>query len=201
MIITGYHGTNSRFDKFDQTKARIPNDFYGGGVAYFTDNKDVAKTYANAMAKKKGGDRIIYEVRVHLNRIFDVDGRFTGLDLTQFLDRHNLEDFARGARLMGVGKDKYKIFTDLENGRLILTGEQVFRGLSNGMVNTAKARETLISLGFDGLRYNGGVAMDMAAKHNVYLVYDASNIKIVRRFSIKDKPTLSQVKHKLAVNK
>ena len=29
-----FHGTNTRFDKFDQRQSRIINDNYGGGVAY-----------------------------------------------------------------------------------------------------------------------------------------------------------------------
>lgn len=198
MLIIGYHGTNVRFDKFDQGKSRLLNDFYGGGVAYFTDNKEVAKTYANAMQKSRGGDKIIYEVAVHLNKIFDVDHHFTGKELTQFLDPKHLEDFARGARLLNAGVDKYRILTSLENGNLSLTGEQVFRGLSMGMVNTLVAREKLQELGYDGLRYNGGVHMDMSTKHNVYIVYDANNIKIVKRSVIKPKPTLSQIKRKLA---
>jgi hypothetical protein len=31
---TVYHGSGAKFDQFDQKKSRIPNDFYGGGVAY-----------------------------------------------------------------------------------------------------------------------------------------------------------------------
>lgn len=62
-----------------------------------------------------------------------------------------------------------------------LTGDEVFKGLSKGMNTTAKAREHLISKGYDGLRYNGGVNMGMAKKHNVYLVYDANDIKIIKR--------------------
>ena len=43
-----YHGTNQLFDKFEQSKSRVLNDYYGGGVAYFTDTLKVAHTYAKS---------------------------------------------------------------------------------------------------------------------------------------------------------
>jgi hypothetical protein len=62
-----------------------------------------------------------------------------------------------------------------------LTGDQVFKGLSKGMNRTADARDYLMSKGYDGLRYNGGVNMDMATKHNVYLIYNVKNVKMVNK--------------------
>ena len=79
---------------------------------------------------------------------------------------------------MKAGVDKYSVMAKLKSGNLELTGEEVFKGLSRGMVNTAKARQKLISLGYDGLRYNGGVNMNMATKHDVYLAYNANDIRI-----------------------
>lgn len=185
-----YHGSNAKFAKFDQGKARIINDFYGGGVAYFTSNKDVAKTYANAMAKSKGGERYIYEVELNLKKIFDVDHKFTGKELTKFFDPKEAEDFARGAGLMKAGMDRYVVIGKLKDGDYELTGDQVFKGLSRGMVNTAKARQKLISLGYDGLRYNGGLNMNAATKHDVYLVYNADDIKIKKLFKVVKKGLL-----------
>ena len=49
------------------------------------------------------------------------------------------------------------------------------------MVYTAKARKRLEELGYDALRYNGGVNMSMAKKHNVYLTYKAANAAIKQR--------------------
>jgi hypothetical protein len=176
-----YHGTNAGFDRFDQSKARIPNDFWGGGVAYFTDDFGVAETYAASMKRSKGGDKIVYEVELRIDKMFDVDETFTGKELTKFFKKRDSEDFARGAGLLRLGADKYSVLDDLEEGRLVLTGSEIFYGLSKGMVYTAKARKRLEELGYDALRYNGGVNMSMAKKHNVYLTYKAANAAIKQR--------------------
>ena len=183
-----YHGSNAIFSKFDQGKARIANDFYGAGVAYFTDNIEIAKTYAKAMNRVKGGDLIIYEVELTLKKMFDVDHEFTGHELMKFYTKKTVEDFARGARLLPYGVDKYTVIAKLLSGNMILTGDDIFRGLSRGMVETAKARDFLIKLGYDGLRHNGGVtSMNTAIRHNVYLAYKANEITITKRYRIKPK--------------
>jgi predicted nucleic acid-binding Zn ribbon protein len=86
-----------------------------------------------------------------------------------------------------LNSDKYKVLTELKAGKFKLSGDQVFKGLSKGMNTTAKAREHLINKGYDGLRYNGGVNMGMAKKHNVYLAYDAKDIEIIKRQVVKAK--------------
>ena len=182
-----YHGSNARFPKFDQNKSRIVNDFYGGGVAYFTDNLEVAKTYARAMFRAKGGEKYVYKVELNLSKVFDVDDIFTKNELTQFFNKDNVEDFARGAGLLKFGEDRYAVISKLSMGNMSLTGDQVFKGLSKGMNQTARARQILISLGYDGLRHNGGVNMNMATKHNVYLAYDADDITIQNIYRLKDK--------------
>lgn len=184
--IKAYHGTNGRFSQFEQNKARIANDYYGGGVAYFTDTIEIAKSYASSMFRKHGGERFIYEVELSFNNIFDVDKKYTG-DIIKRLVGHSAEAFARGAGLMTLGNDKYAIISQLESGKIELTGDQVFRGISNGMQNTARAREALRAAGFDGLRHNGGVAMG-GQKHNVFLAYDSRNIKIKNRFIVTKTP-------------
>lgn len=180
--VKAYHGTNSRFSQFEQSKARIANDYYGGGVAYFTDTIDIAKTYAQFMFRKFGGERYVYEVEIQLNNMFDVDQIYTG-DILKRLIGNNYDEFARGAGLLKLGVDRYAVLSALKEGKVELTGEQVFRGLSNGMQNTARARETLKKCGFDGLRHNGGVNMG-GQKHNVYLAYEARSIKIKQRFIV-----------------
>lgn len=177
MHIHAYHGSGQLFEKFDQAKARIPNDFWGGGTAYFTDHKQIAYQYATAMAKNtKTKEKVIYEVDLTLKKIFDVDHEYTGEILKKFVNNQP-EQFARGAGMFKLGVDKFQILADLKSGNIVFNGEQVFKGLSGGMINTAKARETLKKLGFDGLRYNGGKIMH-AIPHNVYLAYNANNIKI-----------------------
>jgi hypothetical protein len=183
---TVYHGSGYRFDKFEQSKARVVNDFYGGGTAYFTDDVGVAVTYAKSMAKKSKEDPVVYTVEIKINKLFDVDHEFTEKELVNILPA-DIEDFARGAGLLGLRTDKYAVIANLKAGKVKLTGDQVFKGLSKGMNTTAKAREHLISKGYDGLRYNGGVNMGMAKKHSVYLVYDANSIKIIKRQVVKQR--------------
>lgn len=176
-----YHGSGTVFDKFDQRKARVANDFYGGGVAYFTDNVKVAIQYAKSMAKTaKTGTPFVYTCDLNLRNVFDVDEQFTGKKLQQILPK-DIETFARGAGMLGWDKDKYKIIGDLKAGKATLSGDEVFKGLSSGMNQTAAARQYLMDKGYDGLRYNGGLNMNMHTKHNVYLAYYAKSIKIDKR--------------------
>lgn len=173
---TVYHGTNARFDKFDQRKSRIVNDNYGGGVAYFTDSLSLAVTYAKNMAKKQGGDPLVYSVELKLTKLFDVDHEFTGKELVDILPS-DVNDFARGAGLLRLGSDEYKIISNLKSGNMKLSGEEVYRGLSRGNTQTSKARDHLIEKGYDGFRYN----MPVTPKQSVYLAYDAKDITITKR--------------------
>jgi hypothetical protein len=186
-----YHGSGVKFGQFDQRQARIQNDHMGGGIAYFTDNHDVAKTYAKSMARTQKTDTpFVYHTRVKMKNVFDVDHEFTGDKLKHVLptEPKEHEDFARGAGLLKYGEEKYKTLNDLRSGKLKLTGAAVFKGLSKGNVNTAKARDHLISKGYDGIRYNGGENMDMATRHNVYMPYDANSISINKITKIVKKP-------------
>ena len=172
-----YHGSNAVFDKFDDKKARLANDFYGGGIAYFTDSKSVGESYARTMTKKYSGLSTLYEVKLTITQLFDVDADFTGQNLLNLLP-NDVETFARSAGLLNFGSNKYKVLLDLKKGNITLTGNQIFKGLSAGQKNTAVTRDFLIKNKYDGLRYNGGQNMGMATTHNVYLAYYAKQIKI-----------------------
>lgn len=178
-----YHGSNARFPEFKQDKARIVNDFWGGGVAYFTDSIPMAKNYAKGMAKRYGGTPLVYKVQIRLSKMFDVNSQFDGPEVTAFMGDMNADTFARGAGLMTMDADQYGIVASLKSGRLALSAEQVYKGLSNGGVNSAVARQRFIEMGFDGLRYNGEI--NSGAEHNVYLAYDAKDIEILSRHTFK----------------
>lgn len=177
---TVYHGTNARFDKFDQRQSRIVNDNYGGGVAYFTDGLKLAITYAKNMSKK-GGEPIVYTAKLKFKNMFDVDRIFTEKELVSILP-NNEEEFARSAGLLGLNSDKYAILQKLKTGNIKLTGEQVYKGLSKGNTQTLKAREHLIEKGYDGLRYKM-----YGTDFSVYLAYDAKDIEIIKRQVVKAK--------------
>lgn len=178
VSITAYHGSSKLFKVFDQRYARILNDYMGGGIAYFTTDLDVAKTYAKSMAKTTGtGTEFIYTVQLTMKNVFDVDHEFTGADLVSLLPA-DIEQFARGSGMLKYGVDRVKAIMDLKSGKLSMSGERVFKGLSQGGVNTAKARDALIAHGFDALRYNGGANMNMTTRHDVFIPYDANDITI-----------------------
>lgn len=175
-----FHGSGRLFNRFDQKQARIPNDYMGGGIGYFTDNNDVAKTYAKSMAKKTGSP-YVYNTRLSMKNVFDVDHEFTGDKLKSVLpdDPRDHEAFVRGAGLAKLGGESIpSLISKLRDGKLSLSGSQVFKGLSRGGVDTAKARDHLIRKGYDGLRYNGGENMGMSTRHNVYIPYNAGSISI-----------------------
>ena len=156
-------------------KSRIVNDNYGG-VAYFTDGLSLAVTYAKNMAKKQGGEPLVYSVELKLNKMFDVDHEYSGKELVDILPS-DVKEFARGAGLLRLGSDEYKVVSNLKTGNMKLSGEEVYRGLSKGNTQTLKAREHLVEKGYDGLRYN----MPVTPKQSVYLAYDAKDIKIIKR--------------------
>lgn len=183
-----YHGSDRLFSKFDQSKSRIKNDFWGGGVAYLTNNMEVAKQYAKAMEKKsRTGNFVLYHVKLNVSKIFDEDSEFTGRELLNIVKRVDTEKFCRGAGLLKYGSDKFNVLSMVESGSTTLTGKQVFLGLSNGMVDTAKAREHLKKLGYQALRYNGGQMGINLSKvhHDVFIAYDANDITITDRELIK----------------
>lgn len=191
-MINLYHGTNLAFEKFDQRFARSPNDYYGGGIAYFTDSEKVARGYAEARYTQYKGVRLAYYCDLNFTKTFDVDDVFTGqklLDLVK-LDKTQLETFARNAGLLNSwylkenSIDKYDVFSRLLDGSIKLTGDEVFLGLSKNKTAQDQARDYLITKGYDSLRYNGGeqVVSRNFGKHNVYIAYRANQITILKKF-------------------
>mgnify|MGYP003339405046 CR=1 FL=1 len=176
--IDAYHGSGRHFQHFDQKMARLPNDHYGGGVAYFTDDHDVAKTYAKSMSKETKTPHV-YHTSLDMNNVFDIDHSFHGKHLQKLLPK-DTEKFASSAGILHAGNadEKYHILGKLERGEMPLTGHQVFWGLSHGGTKTSAARSHLIKHGYDGLRYNGGMMVPGAKKHNVYIPYNSDSIKI-----------------------
>lgn len=167
-----FHGTNTIFKKFDASRARLQNDNYGGGVAYFTTNKNLAITYAKSMSRR-GGEPIIYTVKGDFRKTFDTEKLFNGKDVLKFIKEIKVEDFARGAKLMVYGADKYTIINNLKSGITGLSGKQIFDGLSNGNTNTLNARKILIKLGYDSIYYKTPDRIN-----DVYITYRDDNVKI-----------------------
>lgn len=178
-----YHGGN-KFRKFDSSKARSPNDYYGGGVAYFTTSKEISIGYAKAaLARSKGDDGgYVYTVELSFKNVFDVDDKIPQDKIKKILAGvKDHEKFARDAGLMrGINTDRHVVMARLKSGKIEMTGEQVFKGLSGGQIKTTNAREVLKKAGYDGLRYNGGLITQTSIKHDVYLAYFNNQIKITK---------------------
>lgn len=179
-----FHGSGTEFDQFKESSSRVKDDYYGGGIGYFTDDKAIAGQYAKAMtklvkSKNPLASEKIYTVSLTLNKLFDIDAIYTGRELTKFIN--NPEDFARKAGMLPLGVDKYDVIAKLKIGDYEMTGDQLFKGLSDGMKSTEKAREQLKKMGYDGLRYNGGKVKGFGSgrQHNVFIPYYPDRIKIV----------------------
>lgn len=173
-----FHGSGRHFDQFEQKHAKIKNDYYGGGIGYFTDNKDVAKSYAKASSKETKTPHL-YHTSLNMSNVFDTDHHFSGKHLTKLLPK-DTRKFATSAGLLHAGNMEHhdRILNDLEGGKASLTGHQLFWGLSHGGTKTSQARDHLIKYGYDGLRYTGGLQVPDSVKHNVYIPYNADSIKI-----------------------
>lgn len=182
MLVQVYHGSGFLFEGFNFDSARVKNDYYGG-EAYFTDDIAIAKQYAEAMfrtAKKKSNIamKVVYRISLTFKKLFDVNENFKGKDLLRFIGT-NVEQFLRDAGLLRLGTDKYDLIARVKSGEYSVDGDTLFRGISGGMSFTARAREKLKSMGYDGLRYNGGETMNFGKmKHNVYIPYNTQQIRI-----------------------
>lgn len=175
VTVNVFHGTGAGpITHFDPEKAKIKNDYFGGGAAYFTDHSDVGKTYA------KGKNPHLIHATLSMNHVFDVDHSIEGEHLKKLLPK-DTRKFATHAGLLHAGNMEHtdRILNDLENGTTKLTGKQFFDGLSEGGTKTTKARNHLMKNGYDGLRYNGGQLFG-GTPHNVYIPYKHESIKITK---------------------
>lgn len=173
-----YHGSNAIFKSFDANRARLQNDNFGGGVAYLTTNKNLAVTYAKSMSRR-GGEPIIYTVKTNFKKTFDTEKLFQGKDVLRFIRDMKVEDFAKGAKLLVYGIDKFTVINNLKSGITGLSGKQIFDGLSNGNTQTLKAREVLIKLGYDSIYYK-----TPDRNNDIYITYKDTNLRIdkIERF-------------------
>lgn len=68
-LLTMYHGTSNDFTVFDADKIKIDN--LGKGF-YFTDNKDIAESYATRRTAERGGKERIVESYINSKKPFDL---------------------------------------------------------------------------------------------------------------------------------
>lgn len=188
--MTLYHGTGNDFDQFLQRFARTVNDYYGGGLAYFTTSIEIAKGYARAGMKRitgQGDTPTIFKVKTNFKKIFDVDDRFAGAELQKFVPK-DVDAFIRASGIVklgsGISPELAKV--RLRNGTLNLSGDQIFKALEKVLGGSSKVRDFLITLGYDALRYNGGTATKIGIEHDVYIAYDAKSLNIQSKEPLKE---------------
>ncbi len=193
--VKAFHGTAAKFDSFDGGKARVSNDYFGGGHSYFTSNKNVAVGYASsAMIRMKSKTPYVIAVDLHFKKLFDArdNKTYTGDELKHMikefkLTQKDLDTLARGAGIMTVMSSPYQIIVGLERGTTKLTGKQFFNGLTRLRGSMENARKFLQSKGYDGLAHTGGqVTRDMMGtpNHVVFIVYDPNVIQTFKRFRV-----------------
>ena len=79
--------------------------------------------------------------------------------------------FLSNARLITFGTDRSELISKFKSGELSLKGDNLFRGLSDGMKNTSKVKDILLKMGFDSLKYKIDTNV-------VYISFSDQNIKI-----------------------
>ena len=171
---TVYHGSNYVFDRFDPAKPKLPNTLYGGGLAYLTDSRDIAKLYAKQMSSRVGFP-IVYTATLHLKKVFDVSANYTGDELVKLLPS-DVKSFASEAKLVSSSKPE-DVAHFLSTGQVTLDGLTIFNGLSKNMTRSVEARHHLKTLGYDGLRYGAGTS-SQNMKSSMFLIYDLSSVKL-----------------------
>lgn len=184
---TLFHGGIDFDGEFRQDMSRSPNDYFGGGVAYFTDNHEVALKYAKNAGKRSGKLPVVYNVKLTIKNNFDVDKKYNS---ELFLDSiKDLDKFIRNSSIGEYNDPIYVTKQKLKSG-IEITGKSIFKGLSNNHQNSGRAREILIDLGFDGLRYTGDE--DSMNPYNVWLPYNSDQVSIVKKDFI-DRPSVKIV--------
>lgn len=200
MAIKVWHGSGTNFNTIDLSKGRMAdNDYYGGGNGkgfYVTTEQKIAIGYA--LAARNAASPTLYEMSyTPSGRVFDVDEKYSGPALQRFLpkSRSLLEEFCRHAGLfkgLTDRTDALLIEGRIEEGKMELSGDQIFKGLSEGQRTQGRAADILKSHGYVGLRYNGG-RITGSAPHDVYISYKPSDLKILKKYSVK-KPSLASSK-------
>lgn len=184
-----YHGSGNDFDKFEQSASRSKNDLFGGGVAYFTDNIDVARSYSTNAARRRDSldqTKILYTVRLNLKKAFDTTVKELDSKLVSQLipDKPSEQDhFGRDLKVYKGDVNRHNFIFKIKSGEVKVSGEALWNAISSRGTNTVKGRNTLKSSGFDGLIYEGG-HITRQVKHKVVIPYNPSSIKIINKEEI-----------------
>lgn len=193
---TLYHGTSTDFNQFDPDK--IQQDNLGKGF-YFTDNKDIADSYASRRTRERGGDRKVVEAFLNIKKPFDLNyqPREVALDYlthyflsqgkTKEMALRNAEDLLNSSLASGdIVDNNYDIVFDTSepefqtwarnNGYdgLIVPGRDKASGASGDAVVAFKPEQTkytdnLSPTDNPDMRYKLGAKMQELASQNKLL--------------------------------
>lgn len=174
-----YHGSNSKFDKFDKNKMNknIGQATYGWGF-YFTDTQEIANIYAN-----EHDTQYVYHITLH-----------KGKNIDQY-DYLHFEKYPTISQLnkIKIGLDKENIKIDLTKIKIswdVITQlhDHFYNSYSlkkrfNYGLNLAKKDTSLFLLrcGIDGLKYQAPtneLSHEYGFDGYNYVVFDSNNIHI-----------------------
>ena len=162
-----YHGTN----KNEQGKAFTQFDTYGanyglmGQGSYFTDNPEIASSYAK---KGKGDTPTVYPVYLSIKNPIDMDARGNEASWQEAFPDVDFNEY----RPEGVKNEDY--FRAIEE---FITDQQMPKYEGAEMV-----QDGLRSMGYDGITHRGGARFRTAAgesntRHQVFIAFDPEQIK------------------------
>nr|DAN71338.1 MAG TPA: ParB-like nuclease domain [Caudoviricetes sp.] len=173
-----YHGTNQDFNQFEDSK--IQKADLGRGF-YFTDNKDIAKNYADIRANERGGKGKVMETFLNVKNPFDLNyqPREAALDYLTYY-------FANNGQTNTQASNSAKTLLDMS----IADGD-IVDGDYSSVFNTKEPEfeKWAKSKGYDGIVVPGG-DQDSGLSGNAYVVFEPNQIKSAENLNPTDNPDI-----------
>lgn len=159
-----YHGSSNTFDKFEVARSEGVDNLVGGGV-YFTESKDIARSYMN---KGVGESPSLREVFLDIRKPLDFDAAPTKSFKAEFLERVDNEygSLPRDERARLIRTKHADMYDFVRDANIGHTGEAMLDE-SFTMI--------LDDMGYDGITHIGG--RGGGEQHRVWVALDESAIK------------------------
>lgn len=158
-----YHGSNYDFSKFDLSHVGKGEGLqkFGFGV-YLTDTEKLSNFYATQLK----GTQIIYQCRIPSDsRLYEWDSSVDDFLHNKFIKYLTDNDFEEDAEKLQDEYEQYNEYMDFKS---------YYKILSHLVGSPKKASETFVKFGIDGC-----VANDIQKRGTIYVIFDASLIKII----------------------
>ena len=165
-----YHGSNYDFDKFDLSHVGKGEGLqkFGFGV-YLTDTEKLSNFYATQLK----GTQIIYQCRIpSYSVLYEWGSPVDGTLHEKYINYLNENDFEKDAEKLENEYEQYNEYMDFSN---------YYRILVHLLGSSKKASEEFVNFGIDGC-----VADDISERGTIYVIFDASLIKIIDKDILED---------------